>query len=716
VPLLTALVLGGLQVVPAQAQISLKPSELAALPEESWQPPSLETLPSNWWDQFVADDGSLLRDRFKQFFEAMQEQASGLDAENLVTAQNSLSNLENLFDLLVVADQTDAGPTFGPVPTQDKYVLDDVLALQSKWRALQKDRETLSLQVNQADRQLELLKEHKDSDVRTYQAAAPESPERIVTGIDRVSTRVEYELNSRRVKNLEQRLRAIDDYGERLKQQQKFAREHLDSGGVALEDLQARAEEEHARAVEKTREVAAIRKQLLDVLSADSVNQSLETLRKQQLTRASADATLAQLQEALDRGKAAWQEYRQEPSAWTADHEAMANLGTALSKEAQNELEVWSETTQATLVTAPPADDLNARKNLEIARSVARDTLVLIEQIRDVSDDLLLVQDILATDTIAAQSGLSKAWARLKLVTRANWTWASGIVDYDLFSIGDNPVTPGGIFKMLMILVIGWAISWFIRKMLDRVSSRQQFGQSPVLYTTGRMLHYLIILIAVFAALSSIGMDFRNFALIAGALSVGIGFGLQSIVNNFVSGLILLFEGSLRVGDYIHLDSTVTSGATEGLNGVVKEINTRATVVSSNDGVDVVVPNSELVTSKLTNYTLRENMGRLRMRFMVAYGSDKEKVREAALLACEKMENSLLKMPGREPQVRLVTFAENGLEFEVLVWVNRQGIRRQNRTRASFLWCVETELREAGIKIPFPQRDIYIKEQPAPSS
>jgi potassium efflux system protein len=207
--------------------------------------------------------------------------------------------------------------------------------------------------------------------------------------------------------------------------------------------------------------------------------------------------------------------------------------------------------------------------------------------------------------------------------------------------------------------------------------------------------------VGVFAALSSIGIDFTSFALIAGALSVGIGFGLQAIVNNFVSGLILLFEGTLRVGDYIELDS--------GLAGIVKEINTRATVVNTNDSVDVVVPNSELVTTKLTNWTLREPVARIHIAFGVAYGSDKELVKKVALEAAAETEFALLHQPGREPQLRLVKFGENAMEFEMRVWVSRQGVRRPYRVRSSFLWALESGFQANHIRIPFPQRDIHVR-------
>jgi len=252
-----------------------------------------------------------------------------------------------------------------------------------------------------------------------------------------------------------------------------------------------------------------------------------------------------------------------------------------------------------------------------------------------------------------------------------------------------------------LILVLGFALSWFIRHLLERLKNRQQFAKSPAVYTLGRILHYIIILVAVLAALGSIGLDFTNFALIAGALSVGIGFGLQSIVNNFVSGLILLFEGSLRVGDYIELQS--------GVRGIVKEINTRATVINTNDSIDIVVPNSEFITSQLTNWTLRKPIARMRIGFGTAYGSDKDIVRQAALEAAVKVPFILHNMPGYEPEVQLVNFGDSSLDFQLLAWVSKSGVRRPERVRAEFYWELETRLRENGIEIPFPQRDLHLR-------
>jgi small-conductance mechanosensitive channel len=667
----------------------------------TWQPPDVTSLPQDWWSQFEAIQPEIAKTRLDRFVASIEARLQGLDPDNLVTAHNSLENLETLIELLSVSGQVAAADDFKPVPTQASYTLDDMLVLQEQLRELDKERSQLALQITQTERQVAILRERREGIRQRYEASAPESPARLLLGVNQVAARVEFELNRNQVQSLTKRQKQVAEHVGRVREQLVYARQHLGTGDKALDEVMGAAVDARTAAAEKNREVAAIQRQLLDALSADSVNSSLVLLRRQQLTRASADVSLAELREALAARKAAWHSFKAGELDSEFDLAESSSQLEKLTRETLQQTDVWSESTQATLVSSPARGNLNAAKNFEIIRSVARETLQLIEQIRDASDDLRLIQDILSTDLIASQSGLSKAWSNVRLSLRTTWGYARDVVDYEIFSMGETAVTPGGLIKMLMILVFAYAISWGIRHLLDRATGREQFAQSPIFYTLGRLLHYIIILIGIFAALASIGMDFTNFALIAGALSVGIGFGLQAIVNNFVSGLILLFEGSLRIGDYIELDS--------GLAGMVKEINTRATVVNSNDGVDVVVPNSELVTTKLTNWTLRESVGRLRIPFGVAYGTDKEKVREAALAAAQEMDFIVLNMRGREPQVRLVNFGDSALQFELLAWCSRQGVRRPHRVRSSFLWALETKLSEAGIKIPFPQRDVHIK-------
>jgi small-conductance mechanosensitive channel len=444
-----------------------------------------------------------------------------------------------------------------------------------------------------------------------------------------------------------------------------------------------------------------VQSQLLAVVSSAESGRGLGLLRKQQMTRTSAELALAGLREARLEALTNWLRLRSGTAEFDFAARQAMEQRDALVSETTRQVEVWTAASQTTILSPAPGTDPTSVKNVELAHAAAQETIALIDAIHDALDDLGLLREALTAAQVGMERGLRSIQAWLSIVVGDARHLLAGYLDFTLFHVGETPVTLGSILKMLVILVLGLALSWFIRHLLERLKDRRQFAGSPAVYTLGRLLHYLIILVAIFAAFSSIGLDFRNFALIAGALSVGIGFGLQSIVNNFVSGLILLFEGSLRVGDYIELET--------GLQGIVKEINTRSTLIRTNDNIDMVVPNSHFMTSQLTNWTLREPMARFRIGFGVAYGSDKQKVREAALAAAAKVDLVVKHMPSRQPDVWLVDFGDNALLFELLVWVSQAGVRRPARVRAEILWELETQLRERGIEIPFPQRDLHLR-------
>ena len=272
-----------------------------------------------------------------------------------------------------------------------------------------------------------------------------------------------------------------------------------------------------------------------------------------------------------------------------------------------------------------------------------------------------------------------------------------------LFRIGDTPVTAYGLLRFVLLLGVALLVSRLLRNLLGRVSARDASRPSAGLYTVGRLLHYVLIATALIIGLASIGLDFSQLALVAGALSIGIGFGLQSVVNNFVSGLMILFEQNLKVGDVVELDS--------GVRGTVREINVRSTLISTNDAVDIVVPNSEFISGKVTNYTLREPVHRIHVPFGVAYGSDKEEVRRV-VTECARTVPFTHIGPGREPDVWLVKFGDNSLDFELVVWINPNASARRSAVKAAYLWEIETTLSRNGIAIPFPQRDVHLRVSP----
>ena len=669
--------------------------------EDTWKIPDLVELPTDWWTQLNSGTGAEFKQRFNNFLAAIEQRVSGLTGDELVTAQNSIAHLKSGFDLLVLARQGPGDMKFEPPLSKETYFLDDILSLRAQGRTLETQATQLELQIEQLEGQISLLQERRDKLISEYDSADSEAPARMLSGIRRITAKVEYELAMERVKNSKQILKQTEAQAVLVSEQQDFARAHLVFNKDALTDIQAEIENVRERVTLTSQKVAALQSQLLDALSAETVKPSLEILRKQQLTRASAESELARLQEMLLNEKLSWYQLRSGNPDASFDLDSVLEDYPRIVADSLKQAKLWSSISQTTLSTPSTDTSLNTVRNFEIAQSVARDTLAFIDQIKSTSENLLIIRDILAEEAISNRKGIGNARARLFIFFSNSWNWLVDLADFHLFNIGDTSVTPVGLFKMLMILGLAVGISWVIRYLLARGVRKKRAAQSPAFYTLGRILHYVIIMAGSFAALGSIGIDFTSFALIAGALSVGIGFGLQAIVSNFVSGLILLFEGTLRVGDFIEMEGD--------LRGVVKEINTRATVINTNDAVDLVVPNSQLVTTQLTNWTLRESYGRLRVSFGVAYGSDKELVRDLALQAVKQVDCALTNMPGLEPQVRLSNFGDSALEFTVLFWVSRQGVRRPGRTRANFLWELETLLRDNHVEIPFPQRDIHVK-------
>ena len=217
----------------------------------------------------------------------------------------------------------------------------------------------------------------------------------------------------------------------------------------------------------------------------------------------------------------------------------------------------------------------------------------------------------------------------------------------------------------------------------------------------GRIGRYLLFAVGLVVVLSTAGFNISTLAVIGGGLGVGIGFGLQTLFANFVSGIVLLLDRSLKVGDFVDLQS--------GVRGCVVEIAIRYTRVSTNDSVDVLVPNSEFVNGRVTNWTFDDTNRRIHIPFTVAYGTDKLLVRDAGLAAAQRIDGIIVDDAQRAPDVWLVAFGESSLNFELVVWVNHSLAAAPGHTHATVLWALEDELRARSIEMPFPQRDLRIR-------
>lgn len=275
------------------------------------------------------------------------------------------------------------------------------------------------------------------------------------------------------------------------------------------------------------------------------------------------------------------------------------------------------------------------------------------------------------------------------------------ILSREIFSIGSAGISLQSITSAAIIIAASFLAVWLIRYLIGRAQKRLGENRASTLYVGGQVARYLIVVGAIAAAISALGVDLSALSLFAGALGVGIGLGLQDVVKNFVCGLILLFDGSIEIGDFVELD--------EGAAGLVVAIGPRATTLKTNDNVDVLVPNANLLGGRMKNWTRDRASRRIHIPFPVAYGSDKELVRLAALEAAAAVPFTLPDAPNRKAQVWLTGFGDSALNFELVVWPDLEAVKRPGSMMAAYHWALDDALRSHGIEVPFPQSELRLR-------
>jgi small-conductance mechanosensitive channel len=267
----------------------------------------------------------------------------------------------------------------------------------------------------------------------------------------------------------------------------------------------------------------------------------------------------------------------------------------------------------------------------------------------------------------------------------------------DPHKIGNLSVSVTTLIEGLLIFGLALLLSRTVSALLQRRIARRTYLDPGLQYTLGRLTQYLIISLGVLLALkAALSIDLTSIAVVFTALSVGIGFGLQYIAADIASGFILLFERPVRVGDRISIGKE---------EGDVQSINLRTTVMTTNDRVSVIVPNSKLVREHLINWSYGDPRARLSILVGVAYGSDVNLVTETLLKATKDVDNVLRDPP---PKVQFLKFGDWSLDFRLLVWTNRPRLHAQIRSDINYR--IERSFREAGIEIPFPQTELRVRQ------
>jgi small-conductance mechanosensitive channel len=272
--------------------------------------------------------------------------------------------------------------------------------------------------------------------------------------------------------------------------------------------------------------------------------------------------------------------------------------------------------------------------------------------------------------------------------------------DFVLFAIGRTPVTLGGVITGLAVMAAFIVAARLARLGMERLRRRTRYGRDT-LYIVEKLSVYGLTILGVVVGLSTVGVDLSSLAVFAGALGVGVGLGLQGIVKEFVSGVVLILDRVLNVGDFVELE--------DGKRGQVQEIGPRAVRVRTNDNIELVVPNSKFIEGPVVNWTLHGRTRRIHVPFRVAYGSDRQKVRDVVLEAARSVSFTTPDTDEHKSQVWLVGFGDSGLNFELLVWPTLDAVKRPAAMQAAYTWAIADALERACVEVPYAQMDVRLR-------
>jgi len=279
----------------------------------------------------------------------------------------------------------------------------------------------------------------------------------------------------------------------------------------------------------------------------------------------------------------------------------------------------------------------------------------------------------------------------MELISYLKEMW--GYITHPLFEINGHSFSFMSMVTAIAIFVIGLKLSKVAEKIIGNFFSDKGV-EKGVQASVERITRYVVMITAVFMALDTVGVSLKSLAALGAVLMVGIGFGLQNIAQNFISGLIILLERPVRVGDLIKVGD---------ITGKITDISARYTVVQTRDDISIIVPNSQLISEQVTSQTFNSEQIRYSLDVGVAYGSDVRLV-EKILFDVASKHNQVLKDP--PPSVFFTNFGESSLDFRLLVWI--EDLWHYEKILSDLRFAIDQSFRDHKVTIPFPQRDLHI--------
>ena len=366
------------------------------------------------------------------------------------------------------------------------------------------------------------------------------------------------------------------------------------------------------------------------------------------------------------------------------------NLSARLHTDEAAELRKSLVTLQQKLESAKDTEPEAARWIREQIQPVREQVNLYEAEIADIETARRLCEKLLAeigseTETLNVAEHLGAFWDAVLAIWR-----------YELAAVDDRPITVSKIVIGVILLVVGTLLARGLSRLLGRRLLRRLGFDAGAAAAIQSLVFYLLLLSLALVALRIVNVPLTAFTVVGGAIAIGVGFGSQNVMNNFISGLILLVERPIRVGDLIQLEELLVT---------VEHIGPRSTRVRSPDNVDLIVPNSSFLEKNVVNWTLSDDRYRTSISIGVAYGAATRDV-SRLLRQAVKEHGKILKKP--DPIVLFTDFGDNALHFEIHFWIRMKRLMDRRIIESDIRYRIDNLFREAGIVIAFPQRDVHV--------
>lgn len=675
--------------------------------------PDPRNLSPDWWNYFQTDEKELAK-RVEIFQENLQVLLKQISPEKQEIAQSLIEKINTNLHLFYQLHNQVTVNREAPVE-QKTFQVAELLSLFRQIRVKTSSLKADIEERNDKERQIKAAKDHLSTLAQIYFEKKEPSEEKTLAGLEWIAFQTFYKIREEQFNQLKKK---IEGEEASIKQMQEVLKTASISLTVDL-SLMIEAEQERAQA-EKNWEVAKMRledKEASSVIILASLPQTdkakLEAgLVNQGLMLATVQENIAQVHlismqiqyeivnYLLNKGKGLFS-YSEAIKKWEKElnqlNEELVGSERLLQREIQRIEEALS-ISEKSLVGIETIETLERK-----IRKQAQDTLLLLQRLSyEIDESHFLTetfQNLLYSEKSPIVRGFYTFFGLITESFKSISTWLNQV----LFYIGTSPVTFLSILRFFIIILAAIWISRLVLVALTEVAIRRKGIKKSLLYRLNRLVNYSILALGLAIALSSIGFDFSNFVLIAGALGVGLGFGLQSIFNNFISGIILLFENQLKVGDSIELES--------GVSGEVKEINFRSTYIRTSDGIAIIVPNSEFINKRVINRTLKDPYRRLHVPFILSYDADLDYVIQIVEEAANLVPVTLTQGKAPEPKVAIEKFTENGIELELTVWLDESASKRTGQSKSLYLHAIYETLKKHAIPIPTPRREVYLHRE-----